>query len=223
MFIRYYLSFIPKEPAFSFCIIRYSQQPINQEKFYETCEELCSTTYERRARLEEAPKKTDCLTAVYYLVKKVMAIELTIKRIGSMPGILANHPERKWSVIDITREDALQPGDLLFLQSKGHRRLITHLAVFLNSQFVFHSSKEKGGGTAELLTEVFKRYSPLSNGIEMINYQDPRREITPKKEFTTPKQTRPGLKRNCSAEALSDTKRRLNFEPLELPEAAASS
>ncbi|HEX2582513.1 MAG TPA: hypothetical protein VHL30_00155, partial [Chlamydiales bacterium] len=59
------------------------------------CRALRGTVYKCHAKREDAPGRTDCLTAIFYVLKKVAAVELQLEAIGNMPRELVS--QWKWS------------------------------------------------------------------------------------------------------------------------------
>ncbi len=149
-------------------ILRFPRLNVESASFYKECKTLVGLTkYKRLAKREEAPALADCLTAASYIFKKA-GTDLPLDWIGNMPRLLKN---RGWSVQKISKEE-LKPGDLLFL-GKG-RSLVSHLAIALNQEEVFHTSWEAKGGAIEKIENVFFRYSQPQEMPILLSYVDPR-------------------------------------------------
>jgi cell wall-associated NlpC family hydrolase len=87
-----------------------------------------------------------------------------------MPKYLFRH--RKWRLFSVPPEQ-LQLGDLIFLKHKRSPRLVTHVAMALGQNLVFHCAREARGALIERIDTLFCRYSQPSKE-EMISYIDPR-------------------------------------------------
>ncbi len=117
--------------------------------------------------MEEAPGRTDCLTAIHYIFRE--HIDLFVDWIGNMPRSLAKGSD--WKVYEIDQTE-LEPGDLIFLQHKRSCRTVTHIAVALSLTKLFHCSYKKGGAI-ETLDELFASYTQPAIE-DMLSYTDHR-------------------------------------------------
>lgn len=129
-----------------------------------TCER---TVYVRRAPLEEAPAKLDCLTTVWWVYKKAIGHEIDLDFIGNMPGALH---EKGWELIEID-EKGLRDGDIVFAKNKRAKRLVTHAAVVAGEK-LFHCLPKKG--CASIDVDRFLRDYEQPSGPELLRYKDVR-------------------------------------------------
>ncbi len=115
---------------------------------------LLNTTYHRRAPLEMAPGRTDCVTAAHYLYASAFELPLPVTYIGDMPRLLAS---LDWEFSVISPKE-MRAGDLLFMRNKQSRRLITHLAVAMDVNQVFHCCRNLNGAIIEPIEDALIRY-----------------------------------------------------------------
>jgi hypothetical protein len=167
------------EDGIDFSVLRFCGE-IDQDTLSKECEELKKTRYQRAPRLEDAPDLTDCLTAIWHLVRNVFNIEFEVERIGNVPRHLVE--KWKWEVKVVSLEDLIS-GDLIFLKGKDKERLITHVGIVIAKSSIFHSSREREGGFIEELPEMFKRYDPVEAPEVLLEYVDPREARVLKEEF----------------------------------------
>lgn len=132
---------------------------------------LGKTVYCQGARREQAPKLTNCFSAIYYIFKKSTWIDVPLTWIGDMPRVFFSSSQ--WRLLYIEREEA-KYGDVLFVGKKEGDVLISHVALILGVDRIFHSSL--GLGTAAIQTdkEFFSRYEQRFSFKEMIQYTDNR-------------------------------------------------
>lgn len=134
------------------------------------CQTLCQNArYKRCAKAEKAPFKADCLTSIHYLFRN--KVDILIDWIGNMPRYLSQ--QRTWRYLQIPVQE-LKCGDLLFLKHKKSSRLITHVAMALGPDEIFHCSQDKKGALIEKISEVFSRYAQPIDVEAMLSYVDPR-------------------------------------------------
>lgn len=129
------------------------------------------TSYQKQSKCEEAPEITDCLTAIHYIFKTALRTHIPITYIGDMPRQLASYSA--WRPLNIKREDA-RCGDLFFVQKQGKERLVTHVAMFLDSNTLFHSNFDAQTAVIENLEEFQKRYQQILNFRRAVRYIDSR-------------------------------------------------
>lgn len=150
-------------------IFRSSSSLLIEPKLLEaTIAELLLSSYERTVSLKEAPAKTDCVTAIHYLIQKVFQITLPRAWIGDLPRELS---QSHWTlhIIDSTE---LKTGDLLFLKHQKQTNLISHVAFVIGPDQIFHCTREFGP-IIQSVKQVFERYEqPLKN--DQIIYIDSR-------------------------------------------------
>jgi hypothetical protein len=72
----------------------FSDLPIQQELLDATVVELQLSSYQRTVSFEEAPVKTDCVTAIHYLLQKVFQIDLPRAWVGDIPVPPQSHPRK---------------------------------------------------------------------------------------------------------------------------------
>ncbi len=134
------------------------------------CQILCQNArYKRHTKVEKAPFKADCLTSIHYLFRN--KVDIMIDWIGNMPRYLSQ--QRTWKCLQIPVQE-LKSGDLLFLKHKKSSRLITHVAMVLGPDEIFHCSQDKNGALIEKISEVFSRYAQPIDVKAMLSYVDPR-------------------------------------------------
>jgi cell wall-associated NlpC family hydrolase len=135
-------------------VIRFaSLAPVQKDLLDATMAKLLLSSYERTVSLKAAPVKTDCVTAIHYLVQKVFQIDLPRGWIGDMPRQLC---QANWS-LQIIDSAELQTGDLIFLKQQNHPTLISHLAIALASDQIFHCTRLLGP-VIQTAHQVFERY-----------------------------------------------------------------
>jgi len=140
---------------------------IQPELIQKECQALVGVTrYKKEAKREEAPYLTDCLTSVSHVFKKAALVDLQLDWIGNMPRTLY---KKGWQIQKISLNE-LKTGDLIFLGKKG--KLVSHLAVALSEQEVFHVA-QKGAGI-EKIEDVFAKYIPLQDAQNALSYVDSR-------------------------------------------------
>lgn len=132
------------------------------------------TTYHRPAKIEDALDGADCLTAIYYLVKKVLKIDLPLTFIGDMPRELLTYGE--WRPLLIKIADA-KCGDLIFVRSVSSTRPVSHMGIFLDHHSVFHCSAETGGTIIEDYALFSTKYVQSLNFAESANNLDYRNPL----------------------------------------------
>jgi len=137
-------------------------------KIYPVLQDFKETVYQRGAPLELLPKKADCVTSIYYIFLEAFGIKIPITYIGDLPRSLVRD---KWK-FHIVDERGVQLGDMIFVKKIGEKRLISHVALVLDQQSVFHCKKERGA-IIEGLFDFFKVYEQ-SILEEELNYIDVR-------------------------------------------------
>lgn len=151
-------------------IFRYSEiQEIDLLKV--TTELLGKTTYKRPALREEAPKVTDCLTSIHYIFKKAMKVNISLTFIGDMPRKLLACSE--WRVMKVAVKD-VKKGDIFFVKNKENEKLLSHIALIIDKDKIFHCSLFFGTAVIQANEDFFALYEQRLNFKEMIHYIDPR-------------------------------------------------
>lgn len=126
---------------FEIAILRHPSLPLNAEDLLNmVLPDLSTTLYERKAPLEAAPSKTDCLTSIYYLFSKALNLDIPLTFIGDMPRLLVT-TGWEFHIVDLSE---IRPGDLMFLKRKAESRLIVHAALTLNVDRIFHCKRDVG-------------------------------------------------------------------------------
>ncbi|MBS0653074.1 MAG: C40 family peptidase [Verrucomicrobia bacterium] len=129
------------------------------------------TSYRRPARLEEAPLITDCLTSIHYLFKHALKINIPLTYIGDMPRRLLSYSE--WRAVKIDIKDA-KCGDLLFVKSREREKLVSHVAMVIETDKIFHCCLNAGTAIVQSEEEFFSLYEQRLDFVKMIRYIDPR-------------------------------------------------
>ncbi|HEX2579137.1 MAG TPA: NlpC/P60 family protein [Rhabdochlamydiaceae bacterium] len=138
----------------TFAVVRFSHDlPIDQQVLDDTVAELKHTSYQRTVSLKEAPAKTDCVTAVHYLLQKAFQIKLPRGWVGDMPRLLS---QSQWGLYIVDASE-LKTGDLLFLKQKQQPKLISHIAIVLAPDQIFHCTGLLGP-LVQSVDQVFERY-----------------------------------------------------------------
>lgn len=130
-----------------------------------------NTVYQKQAKCEEAPIITDCLTAIHYIFQKALHTHIPITYIGDMPRQLVSYSA--WRPLNIKREEA-RCGDLFFVQKLGKKSLITHVAMFLDPDTLFHSNYDAQTAIVENFEDFQKRYNQSLNFRRAVRYIDSR-------------------------------------------------
>lgn len=99
--------------------------------------------------LEALPSKSDCATAIHYIFQKAFRYPLPLYLIGDMPRLLS---KSGWSLLIIDPGD-LRIGDLIFLKEKTITRLVSHLALAISPNQIFHF--KRGGAAIESAEKKF--------------------------------------------------------------------
>jgi cell wall-associated NlpC family hydrolase len=130
-----------------------------------------NTVYQKQAKCEDAPIRTDCLTAIHYIFKTALRTHIPVTYIGDMPRQLASYSA--WRPLNIKREN-VRCGDLFFVKRIEKERLITHVAMFLDSNTLFHSNYDAKTAVTENFEEFQKRYDQTLNFRRAVRYIDSR-------------------------------------------------
>ena len=99
------------------------------------------TSYRRPALREEAPAVTDCLTSIYYVFKRALRIDIPLVYIGDMPRLLLSFSN--WRVLRIDIKD-VRCGDILFVRNKKNEKLLSHIALVIGVDKIFHCCPSLG-------------------------------------------------------------------------------
>jgi hypothetical protein len=155
---------------FSIYIFRCSSVQI--EPLIKAASELVGkTSYRRPALREEAPTVTDCLTSIHYIFKRALGIYIPLAFIGDMPRQLLSFSE--WNALKIEINEA-QCGDILFVRNKKNEKLLSHIAVIIEVDKIFHCCPYFGTAVIQSRDDFFSLYEQKLNFKEMARYIDPR-------------------------------------------------
>jgi len=137
--------------------------------------EVCRAGDQRRAPIEDAPSKTDCLTSIHYVFRKVFDRSLPLDLVGDMPRLLS---QSGW-VLKIIDSHDLCIGDLIFLKRKSETKLVAHAALVIGPDRIFHCKRDAGAVTEsiEKVWEVFEQTLKK----DLLKYIDPRNAVLRKK------------------------------------------
>jgi hypothetical protein len=93
-------------------------------------------------------------------------------RIGDMPSNLNKTPG--WKLIKVS-SDQLEYGDIIFLKGKTKTdRFVTHIAIAMSVDQIFHSSRDTKGGCIESLKSLFSKYQIHSRTTPLMENVDSR-------------------------------------------------
>ncbi|MES2273922.1 MAG: NlpC/P60 family protein, partial [Chlamydiota bacterium] len=124
-------------------------------------------TYTKECYRECAPWQTDCLSAIRYLFKKSSRNEFELDFVGNMPKTLYRWG---WSILRV-KKTCLKAGDLIFVGT--NKRQISHVAIALSSEQIYHSSQKKNG-CIEKIETLFREYLQPKTISELLAYTDER-------------------------------------------------
>jgi cell wall-associated NlpC family hydrolase len=141
---------------------------IDQKVLDGTVGELERTSYQRMAPREEAPAKTDCVTAIHYLMQKVFQIDFPCTWVGDIPRLLS---QIHWNLC-IVDDSELQAGDVLFLKHQRQPKLISHAAIALGPDKIFHCTRLLGP-IIQTVAQLFEQYEQYLVRKQIL-YIDPR-------------------------------------------------
>ncbi len=157
-----------KEETFTQRLLVFRNLDFHPTSLVHQCHLLCANArYKRCAKLEDAPKIADCLTAIHFIFQGAFP---TLDWIGNMPRNLLY--ENKWQIHDIAPSD-LRFGDILFLKKNACKRDVTHVAMSYGLDNLFHCSYENQGAVIEKINAIFVRYTQPSKDA-MFSFIDPR-------------------------------------------------
>jgi cell wall-associated NlpC family hydrolase len=93
--------------------------------------------------------------------------------IGDVPRNLTLRGE--WKVLKVDIED-VKCGDILFVGNVNHKKLISHVALFLEKNQIFHCSMDLGTAQVQSENTFFATYEQKLNFRKMVRYIDRRNE-----------------------------------------------
>ena len=103
-----------------------------------------------------------------------MKIDMPLTFIGDMPRQLVSCGN--WRCIEIPIED-IQCGDLLFTKNKSAPKLLSHVALAIKTNQIFHCCPSIGTAIIQSEEEFFSLYEQRLNFEQMIRYIDPRNKV----------------------------------------------
>ncbi len=122
--------------------------------------------------MHEAPKITDCITLVRYIIHKVTWESFPLTYIGSMPSHLMEIWFLDARLVNIERS---QPWDILFLywNSKRHGKIdmIKHSGIIINSFWDYIHSTSKVSG---FCINNIHNTNNIASRHQMLHSKDPR-------------------------------------------------
>ena len=126
-------------------------------------------SYKRQAFVEEAPGLADCLTSIHYIFKRALGFDLSVTFIGDMPRRLFSYSRLSYLKAD---SNSLKLGDILFVGSKTSTRMISHVALVVDKERIFHCNQASGHAEIESFDEFFSKYEQKLKSQEMLRYID---------------------------------------------------
>lgn len=142
------------------------------DRFNFAIEHILLTQYKAGSRDDDAPKTTDCITAVRYILKHSSDFILPHGYIGDFPNILLKQWSQKIPVSEV------QEWDLIFFErmSFTHAKyMITHIGVMVSNTEFFHSSLHFGWGKISSLADFDYKDTILDESFLSIA-KDPRNQ-----------------------------------------------
>lgn len=153
-----------------FIVFRYSS--VQSNPVIKVANDLVErTTYCTPALREYAPEKTDCLTAIHYIFKKALNIDMPLTFIGDMPRQLLSL--ENWKLIECSIENT-QCGDIFFTKNKNKPKLVSHIALMIEPDKIFHCTPILGKAVIQSKEKFFSSYKQKLHFRKMICYIDPR-------------------------------------------------
>ena len=80
---------------------------------------------------------------------------------------------RQWVPLQIDRKEA-RCGDLLFVKNRRNQKLLSHVAMIVGENHIFHCSPSKGTAVIESDNAFFSLYEQKLQFKKMVCYIDPR-------------------------------------------------
>jgi cell wall-associated NlpC family hydrolase len=132
---------------------------------------LGKTKYYRAASRQQAPEVTNCFSAIYYIYSRSVSMDLPLAFIGDMPRVF--NSSCQWELLSIERNEA-KYGDVLFVGEKGGDRIISHVALVLGVDQIFHCCFKAKTAVIQDDREFFSHYEQGFDIKQMLSYTDPR-------------------------------------------------
>jgi cell wall-associated NlpC family hydrolase len=151
-------------------VIRPDYLHLDREKLIVSTKEMRSSVYKTGATDVEAPWKSDCITAVRYILKMSTDFLLPKSYIWDLPRLLISLGAREISLSWACM------GDLVFFErmSFTHKKyMISHVGIMISEKDFYHSSLHYGGGKISSLEDIDYNSLVLDESFLDIAY-DPR-------------------------------------------------
>lgn len=132
-----------------------------------------ATEFRKSALREDAPSVANCLTSIYYIFKQALGIDLPMTFIGDMPRQLLSCS--RWRALRINSKD-MKCGDLLFVKNRENERLISHVALFIDVDKIFHCYQRLGTAATQSEEKFFSLYEQKLEFRKMARYIDARNQ-----------------------------------------------
>ena len=114
---------------------------------------------------------TDCLTSIHYIFNRAIGVDIPLAYIGDMPRHLFVKSEWKSLMVPI---EEIQCGDLLFVKNRENEKLLSHIALVMEVDRIFHCCPKFGTAVIQSNEDFFSLYEQRLNFKKMIRYIDPR-------------------------------------------------
>jgi len=144
-------------------IIRLKNLKFKNNNFSKTIFELYKSKHDRKVPYEYAPKITDCISSVRYLIEKNTNTTFPFWWIYKIPYLILE--ENLWDIIKIINYKKIKIFDLLFIRNKDNviykNYKPTHMWVYLWEWKIFQDGSHI---TKKIITfdELFKKYNKIS-------------------------------------------------------------
>ncbi len=102
-----------------------------------------------------------------------MKLKIPVTYIGDMPRKLASTSE--WRPLSVRKEE-VQCGDLLFVKNIKNPKLLSHIAMFIDTHSIFHCNPEDQTAVIHGWSRFFSRYIQHLNFRKAVRYIDPRNQ-----------------------------------------------
>lgn len=167
------VSYDSENTGFMKIVIRPSYTSFDTEKLQFVLEYLLKTEYKPWALDQEAPRFTDCITAIRWLLGQISDIFLPKGYIGDFPNMLLEQDAQEIPLAEARR------WDLIFFErmSFTHRKyMIAHVGIMVSNKDFFHSSLHFGWGKISSLEDFDYKNSILDESFLSIA-RDPRNNL----------------------------------------------